>query len=720
MGHQNLAHVRKFLQNNGIDFIDENFGCDGCASGKQHRLSFSLREEKSTACGEIIHADVCGPMEVNSLGGKRYFVMFKDDFSHFRFVFFLKNKSEVVEYTKFVIKLSEKQFGHPVKILRTDNGTEIVNESVTELLHQHGIRHQRTVSYTPEQNGCAERENRTIMESARSMIYANNLDLNLWAEAVHSAVFILNRTGTSTIKDKTPYELWYGKRATFNRFRIFGSEVYVHIPKQRRRKLDAKSKKCVFVGYDDDTKGFRVVDENKVVSIVRDVKFLMEEPTTVIIIDEFEQNRDKPDIKERESEGNEGELDATEGDRVAVLNFMTPKPGKIKNRRTSTMGGIEASNVLGSRLRARSTSTDHGLFAMLASAFCEDDEPKTYEQAMNSSGSEQWSHAMDEEFKSLVDNETWDLVEKPIDQRVVDCKWVYKIKRNPDESINRFKARLVAKGFTQQYGIDYEETFSPVVRFTSVRAILAIAAEKKLLIKQFDVKTAFLNGELSETVYINQPNGYNDGTDKVYRLNKALYGLKQASRCWNQKFTNFIEEFGFNMCDSDSCVFVSNMNGHLMILAIYVDDGLVFADSQECIDKLIEHLQAKFEIKIMDVGCFLGMQIRVETDGSIFINQEACASKVLRKFRMENCRTVVVPSDPNQVLSNFEEADPSDFPYRQLIGSLMYLAVATRPDISFAVGNASRYMENPKQMHVDAAKRILIHIGFRFFIWRYY
>lgn len=271
----------------------------------------------------------------------------------------------------------------------------------------------------------------------------------------------------------------------------FGS--CVHIPKQHRRKLDAKAKKCIFVGYDDDTKGFRVLDENKIVSVVRDVKFLMEEPTTVTIFDEVEQNRDYP---ERESsESNEGESEVIESDRVGDLNFMTPKPGKVRKRRSSIMDGIESNNVLGSRLRAGSNLTDHGLFAMLASAIGDDDEPKSYEQAMNSNNSEQWPLAMDEEFKSLVKNKTWSLVDKPTDQKVVDSKWVYKIKRNSDEAIDRFRARLVAGGFTQQYGIDYEETFSPVVRFSSVRAILAIAAERNLFIKQFDVKTAFLNSE---------------------------------------------------------------------------------------------------------------------------------------------------------------------------------------------------------------------------------
>lgn len=206
LGHQNVAHVKGLLRHRNIDYVDQDFNCDGCAMGKPHRLSFQLREDRSKECGRIIHADVCGPID-KSIGGSAYFVVFKDDYSHMRFVHFLKHKSEVCGRIKAFIRLSEKECGHRIKMLQTDNGTEFVNECVTGLLEENGIRHRKTVPYTPEQNGSVEREMRTIFEAARSMLYARDCNIRLWAEAVNTAVFILNRTGTSTVKNKTPYEL---------------------------------------------------------------------------------------------------------------------------------------------------------------------------------------------------------------------------------------------------------------------------------------------------------------------------------------------------------------------------------------------------------------------------------------------------------------------------------------------------------------------------------
>lgn len=706
LGHQHLAHVRRFLNSNEIKFADENFDCDGCAYGKQHRLSFELRNEKSTACGEIIHVDVCGPMEVNTLQGRRYFVLFKDDFSHYRFVFFLKNKSEVVEKMGYVINMTEKQFGHPIKAIQTDNGTEFINEETNNLLQKRGIRHRRSVAYTPEQNGCIERENRTIMESARLMLHSKKLELSLWAEAVNTAVFILNRTGTSTVKEKTPYELWNGEPAKIDQFRIFGSEVYVHIPKQQRRKLDAKSKKCIFFGYENDMKGFRVMDESKAIRVVRDVKFLSEVPASVTFIDESDDSNGSTEADEDLQEG-ENNNDETEEN-------ASIRPAKIIQRRTTALTDVSQSNVLNSRLRSQSQDARNNgsvnMMALLASAELNCDEPSTYEEAMKSSDRDNWLIAMKDEIDSLERNDTWVLMEKPKSQKIVDSKWVYKVKRNTDDSIDRFRARVVARGFTQEYGVDYLETFSPVVRFASVRVILAIAAKLKLTLKQFDVKTAFLYGDLQEDIYVKQPSGFDDGSGRVFKLKKSLYGLKQSSKCWNDKFTKFIEKFGFTACKSDACVFISNKDGNFIILAIYVDDGLIAGSNQKVIDSVIEHLRDAFEVKAMPVECFLGFEIHRKEDGSIFINQAAYARKIQRKFEMEECNALAIPCDPNQILGKFEEAEQSTYPYRQLIGSLMYLSVGTRPDISFAVGYVSRYMERPTRVHVEAAKRILRYI----------
>lgn len=209
-------------------------------------------------------------------------------------------------------------------------------------------------------------------------------------------------------------------------------------------------------------------------------------------------------------------------------------------------------------------------------------EPRTYKQAIECEDSSKWIEAMKDEYESLIKNDTWKLVNRPKNRNVIDNRWVYRIKRNTDDSVERYKARLVARGFSQEYGYDYLETFSPVVRFTSIRMILAIAASRKMKLKQFDVKTAFLNGELRETIFMEQPSGFSDGTNRVCQLQRSLYGLKQASRCWNQKFKTFIQLFGFTISKADSCVFISKRSGKLTIMAIHVDDGLVANKDDEC------------------------------------------------------------------------------------------------------------------------------------------
>lgn len=703
LGHQNATHVKKFLQARNIDFIDENFECEACIYGKHHRSSFKSREEKSKKCGEIIHTDVCGPFQENSIGGSRYFLLLKDDYSHFRFVYFMKQKSEVAEIIKKCVKLIQKEHGHSVRIIRSDNGTEFVNDELKTFFEEAGIHHQRTVPYTPEQNGCAEREMRTIVESARTMLQAKQIEKKFWAEATNLAVHVLNRAGTSTVENKSPYELWYGKEARLDHLRAFGSEVFIHIPKERRQKLDPKATKCMFVGYDNKSKGYRVWNPTTgKIEISRDVIFLLEDSRVTLDVG-AEEKVDKDADNGDASDQNAGDGDAN--------NYVTP----VQRNDRGTICNLDNRNVVNRRLRDRSTITatkrltylasgEH--FAMLAIS----EEPKTYEQAIQADDHKQWEQAMDEEYDSLIKNRTWTLVEAPVDQRVIDNRWVYKVKQNPDGSIDRYKARLVVRGFTQEYGIDYHETFSPVVKFTSIRAILALAAAKRMKLKQFDVKTAFLNGDLEENVYMSQPIGYDDGSERVCKLLKSLYGLKQASRCWNKRFTSFVNRFGFKASEFDPCVFVCSGENGMLILAIYVDDGLIAAEKQEAIEPVIKHLQREFEIKVFELKCFLGLEIDQRPDGSIHAHQQGYARKVLDRFNMTDCNAVSTPLDNSQKLGEFEADGEIDFPYREAVGSLMYLAVATRPDISFAVGSVSRYLEKPAAAHVNAVKRILKYV----------
>lgn len=712
MGHQNVAQVKKFLRINEIDFVDEDFACEACVYGKHHRGSFRTREERSVTCGAIIHTDVCGPMQETSLGGSRYFLLLKDDYSHFRVVYFMRQKSEVAGHIKNFVRQTQKVHGHGIGIVRSDNGTEYVNDELRAFFDELGIHHQRTVAYTPEQNGGAEREMRTIVESARTMIHSKQMDLKFWAEAVNAAVHVLNRTGTSTVQDTSPFELWFGKRPKIDHFRVFGSSVFVHIPKERRRKLDPKANKCIFVGYDNHAKAYRVWNpKSGKIEVVRDVIFLLEDSMATLSVDDAGKIVDG-EVNEASAKSNDGNADP-DGDNDNNEPDADVTPEQQVGR--GAWCDLDQRNVVKRRLRNREDISAARRLTYLASAnhiamLAVREEPNTYEQAIQSDDHEQWEKAMDEEYDSLIQNCTWILVKPPNGQKVIDNRWVFKLKQNADGGIDRFKARLVVRGFTQEYGIDYHETFSPVVKFTSIRAILALAASKRMSLKQFDVKTAFLNGDLEEVVYMCQPIGYDDESGRVCKLSKSLYGLKQASRCWNKKFTSFMREFDFKASESDPCVFVYTGANGMMVLAIYVDDGLIAAENEEAIGPVIEYLRREFEIKFFDAKYFLGLEIDIRPGGSVHVSQGAYARKVLDRFHMMNCNPVSTPCDNAQNLGDFVADGKLDFPYREAVGSLMYLAVATRPDISFAVGNVSRYLEKPAEAHENAVKRILKYI----------
>lgn len=736
--HQNVSHVKKFLVRNGVSFIDDpNFQCEACVVGKHHRLSFKSHNATTTKCGEIVHTDVCGPIQVNSIGGARYFLLLKDGYSHMRFVYFIKAKSEVASKIKSFVEMVNNQTEYKIKTIRSDNGTEFVNSELKMFFENKGIKHELTVAYTPEQNGAIERENRTIVEATRTMLHAKKLNLNLWAEGVNTSVFVLNRTGTSSIKDKSPCELWFNETMKFDYFKVFGSMIYAHIPKQKRQKLDKKAEKLLFVGYSENMKGYRVYDSDSgTVKVVRDVIFEKDashsnrsKTTNVCNVNNLKEqtetesdenvvrlsfgDSDVFDVVSNESQTETASL--SESGTEPVISLSDSDTDSSSGSNSTIVDATESernfcdltqSNVLEGRLRSNLQANVVQSCAFLATC----DEPYTYEQAIKSENNREWMDAMREEIDSLVKSGTWVLVEAPKDQKIVDNRWVFRIKRNPDNSVDRYKARLVARGFSQTYGVDYTETFSPVVKFVSIRCLLAIAAERKMFIKQFDVKTAFLYGELVESVYMKQPIGFTDKTNRVCKLVKSLYGLKQAPRCWNTKFKQFIVDFEFKETEADSCVFIRKNGGVMTYLAIFVDDGLIISENENQIQPVIEFLQSHFEIKIMDAKYFLGLEINRFTDGSIHLNQQAYIKKVLANFGFEDSTPVSTPADYQQVLQGGEKSVGVTFPYRHVVGSLIYLAIGTRPDISFAVGYVSRFLENPANIHVTAVKRILRYL----------
>jgi hypothetical protein len=317
---------------------------------------------------------------------------------------------------------------------------------------------------------------------------------------------------------------------------------------------------------------------------------------------------------------------------------------------------------------------------------------------------------MDSEIASLDENQTWSLVKLPAGRKAIQNKWVYKVKTNPDGSVDKYKARLVVKGFSQRKGVDYSQTFSPVAKSSTIRSVIAVAASEKMSLTQFDVSTAFLYGSLDEDIYMVQPEGYSDNSDRVCKLNRSLYGLKQAPRCWNNRFGSFLVSLGFKRSEADPCLFIRVRGQRKLLVAVYVDDGIVASTHKEDAVQFLRELEREFKITTKTASYFLGIEIDQRDDGSIKISQGAYTKRLLGRFGMADSKAVLTPIIKDGDVTNADVKDSESFPYRAAVGALMYLMVGTRPDIAYAVGVVSRTLETPTTSDVTKVKRIFRYL----------
>lgn len=689
--------------------VQENVICQGCQYGKSHRLPFKNSSNRRSALFELVHTDLMGPTKTPSYSGNHFAMVLVDDHSRYTWIYFLKEKSEAlskfVEFTEAI----EKEFGQKIKCLRSDNGGEFMSTDFFQYCDSNGIQRQMTCPNTPQQNGVAERKLAHLTSMSLSWLHEKNLPRELWAEAVQCACHVINRLPPWPGKEKAPFEIMYNVKPNVNYFRVFGSICYVHVPKTNRTKLDPRAKKCIFVGYDSCRKGWRCMDpKTKKFIVSRDVVF--DEVSSwysaqKLILQNIDSDHDQDNVellpetnsqvsqngnsRQQESDGSPAPSSSEDGDQV------TRKSMREKRQPAYLKDYVQLNHCT--------------VTACLFTGVLTEEEPVCYEEAK---GYPEWEEAMQEEIEALKKNETWELVPKPENCTPVTCKWVYRLKKKSDSTIDKFKARLVARGFSQSYGLDYEETFSPVAKMVTVRSIFSLAAFKSWKLWQLDVKNAFLYGELDREVFMEQPKGFvsKQFPQHVCRLKKALYGLKQAPRAWYGKVAQYFIFCGFKVANSDSSLFVKlESKMHLLVL-LYVDDMIITGDNEAEISKLRNNLSTRFEMKNLgEIGCFLGIEVE-KSDQGYFVSQKRYAKSLLERFGMGESKEMATPMEPYLKLTKEEGELLKDARrFRQLVGSLIYLTI-TRPEIAYSVSVISQFMQNPRTHHLEAAKRILRYI----------
>ncbi|KAM0019556.1 putative RNA-directed DNA polymerase [Helianthus debilis subsp. tardiflorus] len=770
LGHpsdQVLAVLKGSLKINS----NEHGPCDVCHRAKQVRVPFPLSEHKSKFVGDLVHLDLWGPYKVASYDGFKYFLTVVDDYSRSVWCYFLSNKTEVFDNLKNFYELVITQFKRRIKVFRSDNGTEFVNNQMNMFCKSKGILHQTSCSYTPQQNGVVERKHRHLLNTARALMFQGGLPLRYWSDCVLTAVYLINRLPSSVLNGRSPFEMMFGFSPSLSHLRNFGCLCF-STGLTDSDKFAYHADKCVFLGYSNFKKGYKLLSlDNKKIFFSRDVKFYenvypfkvksFDNQETVCgknlnHINFFDECTSEVPNMPDDEEGSNGANNPF-SDYQQPLSPSTSAPDPIVDH--SQQVGQESSSRQDDSCRAEDTlglnedtnlsegthsvrkSSRSVVFPRKFSDYVVDGrvkygieksvnysnlsvenlcfvsslnkmvEPSSYSEAVKDP---RWVEAMNKEMEALYKNGTWVLVDLPKDRKPIGCRWIYKIKYKANGEIERFKARLVAKGYSQREGVDFGETFSPVVKMVTIRCVLSLAVQNSWPIFQLDVNNAFLYGSISEDVYMSLPPGYfSENETKVCKLVKSLYGLKQAPRKWNEKLTQVLVTMGFVRSVCDHSMFTLSKGSVFVVLLVYVDDIIVTGNSESEVLNVKQVLSVNFQIK--DLGIlkyFLGIEVLYSDDGLCLTQRKYCL-ELLDEFGYLGVKPVNTPIEQSHVLAGKLDKnldlvkDVTSF--QKLIGKLIYLSI-TRPDISYAVQFLSQFMHAPNSGHLEIALRLLKYL----------
>ena len=741
LAHLNPEYIRNMILPISKDSKKPPGPCSTCILTKHKRAP----QKKTTATRatqpfELIHSDSC-TITTPSLSGALYYLLFIDDYTRWTYVYFLskKNSENCTQAFKETLNLIHTQHPkHRVQRFRSDNGTgEYDNQNFRKILTEHGIIFEPSPAYTPNMNGVSERMVQALNTRARSMMIDGNIPISFWAEMINTATYIQKRTPTAALKGQSPYEALYNEKPPLQHLRRIGCVAYHRIPNEKfpnktELKFGKRSKRCMMVGYTESTKIWKLWDPSTTRMIrSTDVIFIeeenaLQEPT--MNSDCFDERRElEPEIR---NERRELEPEIRSEQKKEIRNQRREDNRRRKEMKSNggllgKESGEEAIDRLIREIKEQEEDSETLLRLYTATALntlaYDNSEPRTFQEALNSPQRNEWINGIRDELRSLLINQTWEVIpvqDQKTDTDTIDSKWVFKIKINPDNSI-RYKARLVVKGYRQIKGVNYEETYAPVSHPTTLRVLLAFASSNNWTCDHMDVVTAFLHPKIDqENIHMKLPELHDLGDltefglsneSRTVLLKKALYGLKQSPRLWHQEINSFLNSLGFEQSTADPNLYLTST---IMIL-LYVDDLQLFYKAHKEVVVIKEKLKRQY--KMVDLGTtkrFLGMNIN-RTEQGYSLHQTPYIENLLQRHNMTDAYGVDTPIDTHvtlEITKDDEDRPVDQTTYLAMVGSLMYAAQMTRPDICYAVGLLSRFNTNPRTRHLTAAKRVLRYL----------
>lgn len=703
-GHCNTDDLLKLEKCvNGMVITEKSkFDCEVCNLSKMTDNRSRKPDTSAKKPFDLVHVDLAGPIDPLSINDMRYAMICSDAFSGLISVYFLKAKSDTpTAFRQYICDIAP--YGK-IKSIRADFGGEFESEEFCSILRDNCIKHEKSAPYSPHQNGKAERPWRTLFAMARCLLLQYGLTKKLWTYAVMAAAYIRNRC-FSHKHNCTPFEIVTERRPNIANMKPFGTVCYALV--QNPKKLDNRSYKGIFIGYDRRSPAYLVYfPDTQNIKRVRCVKF---PNSNNALLTQSQENSDFAELPVSV----EADLDLENADQnlpeTEDQNLNTEENVERPVRNRSRPKHLD-DYIVGNEVDAYLQNSIHYCYSM-------SNLPTTYVDAMSRTDANKWQNAMNDEMTALGENDTFKLTTLPQDRKAVGGRWVYAIKRGPNGE-EQYKARYVAKGYSQIPGVDFQETFSPTARITSIRILMQFALEHNLFVHQMDVKAAYLNAPIDVELYVDQPEGYQvkskTGEKLVFKLKKSLYGLKQSGRNWNNRLHCNLIEQGFVQSLVDPCVYTKHSSEQPIshnIIIVWVDDLILASNSEIFLKNVKSHLNKSFKMKDLgEISWFLGIEFN-RTEQSISMCQAQHIERILNKFKMQDCKPKYTPSDMNLNKYCDEKAEPVDErAYREIVGSLIYIMTATRPDLCYIVTKLSQYMSKPTKNHMIAAKHTLRYL----------
>ena len=780
LGHIGKDAVRRTIEaTDGITLthLSQQTSCDDCIRGKMRKLN-THKKSRPRKLMEVIAGDEQGPFRLPSHEGTKYNVKFVEKFSGYMKIFHvkdIKDQTLLAEFRPWLTRM-ENRTGRTAKYFECDQSFD---GEFLDYLEEKGITKLKGEEYDHHFPGIVENANYNITRHASAMLIASKLPKNFYSEAQSTACYLHNRTVHGSRK-LTPVEMAWDTKPNLKHLHPFGCHGFVLIKKEHRNhrlklgKLEARAVRCRLLGYGDDDEteemaGYKVLvthdwddmpltepyiinckqctfDESKPMSPIsaniEHAPYTIDDDVLDDVFSEYEPSllgssssdeNSSQENHQHESASNESQAghqnesaseestthnndsndsnppdDDTEDDFIALsaeeINEMT---NVVKELYKDWFDSEQSCGMDPETLMYAFVAMTDGIAT-----------PLTYKQAMSGPESVKWKAAMDSEYDKLQKLGTYKLEHVDNKANIIKCRWVYKKKLDVKGRVTEYKARLCAKGFTQRYGIDFYETFAPVAKIKSIRALAQISASEGLIMYQDDVPSAFVRANLLEVAIMDQIPGYDDGTGRYCVLQKTLYGLKQSPREWNKVIDGYLKNEGFKPIHADNCIYIKRLEKEIILVAVYVDDIITCGKKNSvAVQTFRDSMHEHFKMKpggILEL--YLGCYFQFHSDGSITMDQNHYLKRKLEEFSNYvglGSRSCPLPTNYQELLDDQSEPDivPSSvFPYREMVGSLMYAMVSTRPDLAQSLSIVSRYLSKPNVNHCNLVRHIFQYV----------